>query len=169
MKLHKKINNNRGLKVTPEMYRQARGNKVNVIVKMDPYEFIKVTTRKDGVPSLQNLKTQCKNLEDYNRWADEGETIIMPMLWIDEKDQIVGHEGRHRAASLICAGINELPVGIRLYPSEQHQEKYGYFEAVYQVKYEDLPDYIYGQFGNGVIRKEDMQLMIDGWENIRSS
>jgi len=154
-----------GLKITPEMLRQARGNKMHVIVGMNPEAFLKLTTRTNDV---EWFRKNCKSLSDYNQWAEEGETIVMPLLNIDvQTGQIKGHEGRHRAAALICARAKEIPISIRMrnYTDEQ-RKKYGHFKADYQMKFEDLPDYIHGQYGQGTIDKKDLRVIIDGWENI---
>ena len=92
----------------------------------------------------------------------------MPFLHVDsESGKIYGHEGRHRAAALICAGSNEMPVSIKIRDSEKHKEKYGYFEAAYDMKFEDLPEYIHGEFGRGIINKSSLRVLVDGWEKLR--
>lgn len=157
---------NTRLIVTPEHLRQARGNKFQVIVKMRPEDFLKLTSSDNHGPEY--FQQHCKNVEDYNKWAEEGENIIMPALWI-KGDKVLSHEGRHRAASLICAGENEMAVALKLDPTEEHAEKYGYWEAPYQVKWEDYPRALYGQYGKGIVMKSDMKPIVDGWDNLRES
>ena len=154
-----------GLKITDEMYRQARGNKMHMIVKMRPEDFIHLTTTNQE--SVDAIQKACKNLEEYNKFADEGETIIMPFLSIDgATGQIKAHEGRHRSAALACAGSREMPVAIHIRPTEEHDEKYGYFKSKYDMKFEDLPDHIRGEYGRGILDKKDLQVVVDGWENL---
>lgn len=166
MDLHQRINQTaKGLTITPGMRRQARGNKMHLIVKMRPSDFLQLTTTNQE--SLEYIHKNCKNLDDYNRWADEGETVIMPLLDIDgETGQIKAHEGRHRSAALACAGVKEIPVSIRIRPTKKHDEKYGYFKSKYDMKFEDLPDYIHGEYGRGILDKNDLKVVVDGWKNI---
>ncbi len=155
-----------GLKLSPEMYRQARGNKHHVVVSMRPEDFLKLTTRDDDY--VDRIKNQCKKLDEYNQWTERGESILMPFLYVDsESGQITGHEGRHRAAALICAGSNEMPVSIRIGGSEKHKEKYGYFEATYDMKFEDLPEYIRGEYGRGILDTSRLRVLVDGWKKLR--
>lgn len=149
--------------VTPEHLRQARGNKFQVIVKMRPEDFLKLTSSENN--PAEYFQQHCKNVDDYNKWAEEGENIIMPGLWI-KGDKVLSHEGRHRAASLICAGEKEMVVALKLEPTEEHAEKYGYWEAPYEVKWEDYPRALYGQYGKGIVMKFDMKPVIDGWNNL---
>lgn len=165
-----KYSNPRGLLdtrliVTPEHLRQARGNKFQVVVKMKPEDFLKLTSSENN--PAEYFQQHCKNVDDYNKWAEGGENIIMPGLWI-KGDKVLSHEGRHRAASLICAGENEMVVALKLDPTEEHQEKYGYWEAPYEVKWEDYPRALYGQYGKGIVMKSDMKPVIDGWNNLVS-
>ncbi len=152
------------LTVTKEMLRQARGNKMHMIVLMRPQDFIRLTTSEN--PTQEMLVKQCRSIDDYNQWADEGETIIMPALWV-RKGTVVGHEGRHRAAALICDGEWEMPVSVRLYPEKEHQEEYGYWDAEYQMRFNDLPEALHGQYGKGIVLKSDINVVIDGWNNIK--
>lgn len=152
------------LTVTKEMLRQASGNKMHMIVLMNPQSFIKLTTSDNTTQEM--IVKRCRSVEDYNQWADEGETIIMPALWVKD-GTVVGHEGRHRAGALICAGHEEMPVSIRLYPDKEHQEKYGYWDAEYQMRSEDMPEALHGQYGKGIVLKSDINVVIDGWNNIK--
>ena len=157
---------NTRLRITPEMLRQARGNKMSMIAIIRPEDFIKVTTRAEY--TKEDLTKQCRNVDDYNKWAEEGETIIMPALWI-RGESVVSHEGRHRAAALICDGQSEMPISIRIHPEEEHEEKYGYWKAPYKVTSEDLPRAIHGQFGKGIIMKSDIKVIVDGWDNLQQN
>ena len=154
------------LTVTDEMIRQARGNKFSFIATINPREFLKLTTSGNMPPDY--FKEQCKTLDQYNQWAHEGESIIMPALWI-KKEKVVGHEGRHRAAALICAGHDKMPVAVRLYPQDEHEEKYGYWEAPYEMKYEDMERAIHGEYGSGIVMRSAFKPVIDGWNNLQSN
>jgi len=166
MDLHQQIKKTaQGLTITPEMRKQARGNKMHLIVKMRPSDFLMLTTTDDL--SVGQIRQNCKTLDDYNRFADEGESILMPFLNINgDTGQVKSHEGRHRSAALTCAGLKEMPVSIRITPSDKHDEKYGYFKSSYDMKFEDLPDQIRGQYGRGIVDKKDIRVVVDGWENI---
>ena len=78
----------------------------------------------------------------------------MPWLDIKKDGDIVGHEGRHRAASLLKDGIKTLPVGIRLYDAQGYpQYRFEWHvDGVRQKRYlglDDIPDYWTNQFGTG--------------------
>lgn len=56
-----------------------------------------------------------RSIEDYNRFSREGETVLMPFLYVDlATGRVEGHEGRHRAAAVMNAGGTRLPVAIIL-------------------------------------------------------
>ncbi len=155
-----------GLKITPQMYRQARGNKQHIVVSMRPEDFLKLTTPNDT--RIDEIRQDCKKLSDYNQWAETGESILMPFLDIkSENGTVKSHEGRHRASALICAGAKEMPVSIKIIPIDEHKKKYGYFEATYEMKFEDLPEYIHGQYGRGILNKSRLRVLVDGWEKLR--
>jgi len=166
MELHQQAKQTaQGLSITSEMYRQARGNKMHMIVKMRPIDFLTLTTTNNT--NLNNIHQDCKKLEEYNRWAEEGESILMPFLYVDGgTGAITGHEGRHRAGALICAKVKEMPVSIRIRPTDEHDKKYGHFKSTYDMKFEDLPEYIHGEYGRGVLDKKDLRLIVDGWDNL---
>lgn len=154
------------LKITPQHLEQAKGNAMHCIVGMDPAKFLELTT--DDNLTLHQIKNQCKTIDDYNKWAEEGSNILMPFLWIDATTgNVEGHEGRHRSAALICAGGREVPVSIKLLPGPAHKEKYGVFDAKYNMRFEDIPETIHGQFGRGVLHKSDLRLIRDGNRSLR--
>ena len=175
MKLHEVAQ----LKITPQHLRQARGNANHCVVGMDPAKFLELTT--DSSVTLNDIKNTCKTVDDYNRWAEEGSNILMPFLWIEFLDdprgtyepggagRITGHEGRHRAAALMCAGGKEIPVSIRLKPIQRHHDKYGVWDSKYNMRFEDVPKYIFGQFGRGLALKSDLRVIHDGWAAIRDA
>lgn len=154
------------LKITDEMYRQARGNGMHFVVEFPVKEFLLMSTENEK--SLETIQKQCRTIDDYNRWAEEGETILMPFLSVDaDSGKITGHEGRHRATAIMCSGAKTMPVSIRLIPNEAMKEKYGVFEAKYAGLFEDLPDTIVGQFGRGSISKSNLNLLKDGNPNLK--
>lgn len=153
------------LTITPEMYEQAHGNVNHFIALVEVEDFLRVTTQ--NAEDIDHITKTCQTLDQYNRWAEEGKSILMPFLHINtETQQITGHEGRHRAAALLCAGVKYMPVSFKLYPSKKHEEKYGVFDAKYEMKFEDMPDTVKGQFGQGILSKKHLKLVKDGWRNL---
>ena len=163
-KHHSHGNYDTKLIVNREMIRQASGNKFSFIATISPENFLKLTTS-ENLP-FEFWKKECQSVEDYNRFARNGELIIMPALWI-EGDTVRAFEGRMRAAATICAGGKLMPVAVRLYPVEKDKEKYGPFDAVYDMKYEDMAPAIHSRTGNNVVLKSDFHVVVDGWRNLR--
>lgn len=167
MSLLRIINENANvLRITPEHLRQARGNNMHFIAEVPVQKFLELTTSSEE--SVQQIMQSCQTVDDYNRYASEGENIIMPFLVIDtERNKIVGHEGRHRAAAIVCSGAKTMPVSFRLKPNEEAQKKYGYFEAKFQMRFEDMPTSVTGEYNRGVLRKTDLNLIMDGRDKLK--
>lgn len=144
------------LAITDTHIRQARGNKQNFLVKIAAKNFLKLTTRNEEV--VQDIMSKCKTTDEYNEYAAKGENIIMPFLQIED-DKVTGHEGRHRAAALLCDDPNAvMTMAIKYRITDQNKkeelnDKYGPFKREYLVDFEDLPNEIYGQHGRGMINK----------------
>lgn len=146
--------------VSPEHLRQAKGNKFNFIVSMLASKFLELTTGNNT--DYENIVNNAKTTDEYNTFASNQENIIMPFLDIDG-DKINGHEGRHRAGSLIRDNKKAtMHVSIRYRSVDQGEEdelqdKYGPFKVKYDVDIEDIPKVIRGQFGRGFLMKSDME------------
>ncbi len=148
--------------ITSEHLRQARGNKHNFIVEMPAMLFLQLTTTSGE--SLQDIVDEAQSTDIYNKAAESGKNIIMPFLFI-EGDKIYGHEGRHRAASLLKDDKRaKLQVSIRYRGKDKEEEKrladkHGTWRTEYDVDFEDMPYIILGQFGRGSMTKSNMKFI----------
>lgn len=127
------------LRVTPEMKRQARGLKTQLIVEMPTSMFLELTTNGHTTPA--SIKANARDIRDYNRWAKAGDdkdfrsrlnkdksdddddfvwgTIHMPWLTIQlspdgSEGRVVGHEGRHRIAASMNVGNRTERVALQI-------------------------------------------------------
>lgn len=157
------------LNVNAEHRRQARGNGAHFIAEMDPKKFLELTTGDEL--SARAIMQDAQGIDDYNRYADEGSNILMPFLDVSD-EKVVGHEGRHRAASLINAGHDKMPVAFKIKPSADSEldqmvvQKYGDFGWKYGMTFEDMPNMIKGQYGRGTLLKSQLKVLVDGNDNI---
>ena len=113
------------LRTNQLMLRQARSNKGQVLVRMPCMQFLRLTT--DGPAMINDILDRAKPVYQYNRWIKAGDKPEYAKFR-SELDQepfypitnyphldialsrnadgqivgtVVGHEGRHRAASVI--------------------------------------------------------------------
>jgi len=127
------------LRVTPEMKRQARDLKTQLIVEMPTSIFLELTTNEHTTPA--SIKANARDIRDYNRWAKAGDdkdfrsrlnkgksdedddfvwgTIHMPWLTIQlspdgSEGRVVGHEGRHRIAASMNVGNRTERVALQI-------------------------------------------------------
>jgi hypothetical protein len=85
----------------------------------------------------------------YNRFVKQGKSDTHPFLQIDyneNKAQVTGHEGRHRAAALMKKGGDMMPVALCLDPDREESDRLG-MGAQYKASLDDLPRFIKGQYG----------------------
>lgn len=157
------------LRITPEMLRQAKGNKNQLVVEMPADQFLLMTTSSEQ--GREQIKQLAKPIQSYNRWAKMGDdkdfaarvnkgkiagddgyiygSIHMPWLTIQISDNssigtVVGHEGRHRVAASLKTGNKTVTVAIGMRPNkEQAGLDFGY---IYKMNSEHLPDTIIGQY-----------------------
>ena len=155
------------LRITPEHLRQARASKFQMVVQFPVMDFLYLTTANDK--DIEDIMSTAQPTLVYNRAAKSGENILMPLLIVDQDaEKIVAHEGRHRAAALLKKGAKSMPVAIKLRPGKALDAKYPEeYDPIYKAKYEDLPKFIHGQFGRGVISSSELKPIIDGWENMK--
>lgn len=158
----------RQLRTTPAMMDRAISSKGQVLVEMDPMEFLKLTLPAEYIGSF--LK-DAKPLYVYNRYAKIGQNpelgkklaartgdpndrygnTLFPFLNIkisqDGSAKVTGHEGRHRAAALINQKVKQMPVLLILRLDYHPDWNIGYDNADYHLTWKRLPDVIYGQRG----------------------
>ncbi len=101
-----------------------RGNKSCGYVYMPPRDFLYLTSNDSYNKTLLD---EALTLDEYNKYAKQGKNVIPPFLIIECGDlatppmrhhspsmsplgKVLGHEGRHRAAACINAGVSQMPV-----------------------------------------------------------
>jgi len=180
------------LRQTPTMIDQAKGNKSQVIVEISPKQFLMMTTgSQEGRDQIMQF---AHSLKDYNRWAKVGHdkdfqdrlnkgktrddsdyvwgSIHMPWLTIRLSDdgssgKIIGHEGRHRAAALMKAGVDQMQIALQIKAgADMFPDVYG---KEYHITSEHLPARIEGQYTGTLydtsswkVIKDDMQKHVRG-------
>ena len=114
------------LAITNEQLRQARGNKASAIIWMYPEDFLALTTSRDDADWAQMVAGRpVQPLEKYNRYSREGETRIMPMLDVEmSTGQVMGHEGRHRAAAVMNSEGPEATLAVAIVLLENGYAQY---------------------------------------------
>lgn len=135
------------LTMSPNGAAWARDNKAQVLVEMDPRDFLVLTT--NSKDHARQISDEARTLEAYNAHIAVNYTIP-PFLMVDLNVRgegwagVVSHEGRHRAAAVINNGEYTMPVYLRLREDDSDP---------YALSWKDLPDTIYGQFGVGHINR----------------
>ena len=122
----------------------AKDNVSQAIVHMHPNHFLQLTT--GSSLAKEQIKRNAQPLENYNKYSGPGgDSIVHPFLRVQLDDKgggtVSGHEGRHRAAAVLNAGGNSMPVAIQLRPHrDMKKEKYdlGYDKH--------MPDHLTSQF-----------------------
>lgn len=145
------------LVVTREQLARAKTNKATGYIWMRAIDFLALTTTTDEVNWLQSVAGRpVEDINFYNRLALDGEITVMPLLEVNadlnEKGpigQVVGHEGRHRAAAVLYAGgpeavlavailLRDADYGLWYYTSDENWNKL--FTTL-----EDIPRTLYPQ------------------------
>lgn len=141
-----------GLIITQEHLQQMKGNKACGYVYMNPAHFIQLTVTNDAED--QRIMNECLPLEEYNEMARQGKNIIPPFLYVECQQpplgKIKGHEGRHRAAACIKAGVKLFPVFLvakflgvaqwRLPKDAMSRFEFRYIDKA------DFPEYLIGEY-----------------------
>ncbi len=153
------------------MIRQAKGIKcVGYLPKFHVLDFLRLTITDSNVFNwLEQEAGHTKELTEYNQFAKEGKSIHMPWLDVDIiTGRVVGHEGRHRAASVYMADGRYIPVSICLrdrgypvyYREVRRADAYGYEKTF--LTHADVPKVLVGQFVHREIHIEP-DTMTDFW------
>lgn len=160
------------LHVLPRQRRQMRANGAQVVVWMDPRDFLRLTT---GTADMAWIEQSAKDLDDYNRWSREGEILVPPFLRIRVGyrigGKVVSHEGRHRALALARKGGRRMAVHLVLKPDTADGEfmddlrarvpEGSYDEPESYLRWGDVPTYVQGQGRGDVLLRSDMRLVRD--------
>lgn len=148
------------LVVTQRMLDLAESEKGCGILQMDPYDFLRLTISTSVERWIE--EETIVDLESYNDAARSGRIMIMPFLDVDmDSGKVQGHEGRHRAASLILAGGKVLDVAIYLrknghkfYYSQPYGDDYNHPKTYWKkyVSTSDVPKVFVGQRSSATYR-----------------
>lgn len=92
--------------------------------KISPLDFLKLTTQNDD--EINSIISMTKPVDFYDQPEIQAGITVAPHLEIDDNGKIVGHEGRHRAASALNAGINQIEIGIVANQSGWPANKHGW-------------------------------------------
>lgn len=141
------------LKLTQQMFDRAKANKCVGWFYMDPRDYLRLTIDEANVDAwIAHEGDEVQSLEVYNSYN----ITLMPWLDVDmHSGKVVGHEGRHRAAACIKAGVKKFPVAICLreqgYPTYYRQPFIDEYENPKQlmkvfVTKDDVPSMLKGQF-----------------------
>jgi len=149
--------------VTREQLEDALGQWNTMIVKIPCMDLLKLTTSRDLTVD-HIIETAPDGPEVFNLYALTGNDVEMPMLVIDlHEDRVVGHEGRHRAASVIReVGRRDarMYISIHLEPSPEERRKY---EEILGRKRFNLDKMITSDDIPEVLRPQAYQRWLDGF------
>ena len=113
---------------------QALDEKHTQIVDINPLVFLDLTTERGAEDFIKNADGII-DVNFYNSPAIQKTIRVHPHLSIDAKSgRVTGHEGRHRAASVLKAGGRWFRISIKLTPSSRNYRP------------EQMPQTWYGQF-----------------------
>jgi len=116
----------------------ALDEKYTQIVDIQPSVFLDLTTER-GAAHFMRTTDRIIDLDFFKSPAIQAKLHVYPLLAIDaQTGQVTGHEGRHRAASVLKAGGKWYRTGLRLMPSSR------------QYKPEQMPQVWTGQFNRTV-------------------
>lgn len=156
------------LRTTDRMLDNAIGNKSQLIVEMNPEDFLRLTVY--DKEELEAIKQEALPLIKYNQWAKMGDnpayekfisdlrgeqqygSVVHPFLRIEVKNgatgKVTGHEGRHRAAAILAKGGKTMPVAIALRAAKDNEEFEKRLAPEYYMWSEHLPSTVKAQFNN---------------------
>jgi len=148
--------------VTPRMVSTARAFKALGFMPMTPKQFLTLTT--DASDNLLEHADDVLDIEQYNKWARSGEILVPPFLEISldgqlrhrkvKVGQVVSHEGRHRARSVLNAGGSHLMVALVAYLNghattylEREMDTHPFrMVRVRPLSIADFPTVLFGEF-----------------------
>jgi hypothetical protein len=145
------------LRTTDRQIDQANAAKTQIIVVMPPGDFLSLAA---PLKNRDDFRRDAQPLRDYNKWAKDGESTVMPFLRIDlaadGSGQVKAHEGRHRAAAILNAGGEWMRVGIQLRGYDGYESniaraelaQYGHHRnnSEYTLSHADLPNRVTNQY-----------------------
>ena len=134
------------LLLTEKQVRQARDNlRASAFTWMNPMDFLRLTTRDDA--AIEYIASHAEPLAVYNAASVSGSLDLPPFLDVDLSEGRYGfvlqHEGRHRAAAVLAAGGDSMPVAliasessrvVEIAPNEFPRQFRGQFRPSVRVK-----------------------------------
>ena len=121
-------------------------------------DFIRLTiTESNAFDWMEKELPHTKSLAEYNKYAESGESILMPWLDVDIiTGKVLGHEGRHRALAVYNASNSPstplFPIAICLrdrgypiyYKEDQVPGEYKWVKTY--MTHKNVPKVFVGQF-----------------------
>jgi hypothetical protein len=157
------------LKITP-LQLATISSDYHFLAKIDPLVFLDLNTYDNY--GLDDIVTTAHDTRTYNDMA-KNKGFAMPFIRLkgsekmkpsDEKPsfaRIMGHEGRHRASSLLEQNIRQMIVAVQYrsgskLETQRHIQKYGERRNAYvhNLQWDDIPDKIIGMFRGYLPKKE---------------
>lgn len=87
---------------TDDQVLQAIDSHAGAFVDMAPVDFLRLTTLDED--HIRKVQSEAHDLAKYEKHMESGKCEVHPFLRIDVKSgQVVGHDGRHRAAAILSA------------------------------------------------------------------
>jgi hypothetical protein len=134
------------LLLTEKQVRMARSNlRASAFTWMHPMDFLRLTTRDDA--AIERIASHAEPLAVYNAASLSGSLDLPAFLDVDLSEgqygHVLAHEGRHRAAAVLEAGGNLMPVAlvasesarvVEIDPSEFPRQFRGQFRPSVRVK-----------------------------------
>lgn len=139
------------LDLTADQKEVAVSNKMHALVHMHPRKFLELTTHDDE--HVAEIKRAAQPVHAYNSHSASGSIRVAPFLRIDHRGKVMSHEGRHRAAALLNAGHDVMPVYLRHHgdpASDKPDREHGFG---------DFPEKITGQVRGSASKSHDMKLL----------
>lgn len=142
-----------------EQEERAVSNKMHALVHMHPRKFLELTTHDDQHAS--EIKGAAQSLHSYNEFTRNKRIQVAPFLHVSHTGKVIGHEGRHRAAALLNAGHEVMPVYLHHHgdPSSDKPHR--------DYKFGDFPEKIVGQRRGTASKSHDMRLVRDRVARVR--
>jgi len=110
-------------KITPYQRNDLEtGREGFAVYKIHPQEFLNLTANESFKPTIHS---QARPHDFYENLKAKDE-VGAPYLATDPDGNILGHEGRHRAAAALKAGHDSMDIGLVASSSEYPVEKYGW-------------------------------------------
>jgi hypothetical protein len=150
---------NEMLDINDQQREVAVSNKMHSLVHMHPRKFLELTTHDDQ--HMSEIKGAAQSLKAYNDHTRDRHIQVAPFLHIHHTGKVIGHEGRHRAAAVLNAGHDTMPVYLHHHGDPNSDKPHRHY------KFGDFPEKITGQRRGTATKSHDMKLIKDRVAKIR--